>query len=172
MKKEILLTFAGLIGILTVFVYWLTQTGEPKLPMSKEEKAAAAYVESFGYTIHKRSGKIHTYILEKSFFRSGSGQTPYIQTWSVQSRDPADFFGKEISGYRFTVSGHLLDKMYDTHTQIYVMMADGRVIGGTSFPDKDDLAGAPYSIDGKTLEEVTGISYGEWRKRWEEKYSD
>jgi hypothetical protein len=40
--------------------------------------------------------------------------TPYIQTWSVQSHDPAAYFGKEI----------------------------------------------------------TGVSYGEWRTQWAEKYRD
>jgi hypothetical protein len=49
------------------------------------------------------------------------------------------------------------------------MMTEGDVIGGYSYPDAD-VSGAYSSIDGKTLEEVTGLGYREWREKWEKKY--
>lgn len=172
MKKKLLLVFVGLVGVFTVFVYWLTQTGGSKLPMSQEEKAAAAYVESFGYTIKKRLGEGNPYKMEPSLLRSGSDNLPYIHTWSVQKAKPEKYYGKHITSYRFTVSGHPLDKLYGTDTRVSVMMADGQVIGGTSFPDKEDLAGSAYSVEGYTLEEITGLSFSEWRTRWAETYGN
>lgn len=47
-------------------------------------------------------------------------------------------------------------------------MADGEVIGGTSFPLKEGelLMGSAYSLDGMTLEEVTGLTFKEWSDDW------
>lgn len=52
------------------------------------------------------------------------------------------------------------------------MLCKGRVIGGYSVPDIAGLLGAPYSLNGLTLEEVTGLSYQEWLRHWEMKYGD
>ncbi|WP_054955432.1 hypothetical protein [Paenibacillus dakarensis] len=143
--------------------------------MSEEEKRAAAYVESRGYHIEERLGKTFTYILDKSLLNSESaastGNLPYIQTWGVQESDPGDYFGKEIATYGFTVSGHPLSEHYNTDTRVAIMMADGEVIGGTSIP-KPGLVGSPYSLDGRTLEEITGISFAEWKEQWAQKYNE
>ncbi|MGM1049923.1 MAG: DUF4830 domain-containing protein [Bacillota bacterium] len=145
-------------------------------PRSEDEKTAANYVESQGYEIEDRQGKVYTYTLDKSLLQSVSasatGNLPYIQIWSLQENDREDYFGKEISSYIFTVSGHPLDKKYNTNTIVNIMMSDGEVIGGTSTPDVGGLDGSLYSLDGRTLEEVTGISYGEWRTQWAQKYTD
>jgi hypothetical protein len=50
------------------------------------------------------------------------------------------------------------------------MLSEGKVIGGYSFPNIDGLAGSVYSLDGKTLEEVTGITFKEWSDNWKKKY--
>lgn len=147
----------------------------PKPPMSEDEKTAAAYVESHGYKIEGREGKVFTYILDKSRLNSeaasASGNLPYIQIWGLQENDPENYFGKEISTYAFTVSGHPLDKQYNTHTRVTIMMVDGEVVGGTSLPDVD-VKGGPYDLDGRTLEEITGLSYAEWSVEWARKYND
>lgn len=147
--------------------------------MSEDEKTAADYVQSHGYKIEDRQGKVSTYTLDKSRLNSvdasASGNLPYIQIWSLQESDPENFFGKEISTYVFTVSGHPLDKQYNTYTKLAIMIADGEVVGGTSFPEAKDgllMTGWSYDLDGRTLEEITGISFTEWRAQWARKYND
>lgn len=170
MKRNRIWLWAG-IGLSIVILYSFMQLSvHSGKPMSEEQKIAASYVKSLGYKIVSHSSKPITYTLEKSLLAPGNGAIPYIQTWSVQSQDPANYYGKEIVTYRFKVSGHPLDRIYNTNTALFVMMSEGKVIGGTSFPDRNDLAGAPYSIDGKTLEEITGNSFGEWREQWAKKY--
>lgn len=145
------------------------------LPMSEDEKTAADYVQSRGYTIEEHQGTVSTYILEKSRLNSSgasaSGNLPYIKTWSLQENEPDNYFGKEVSSYTFIVSGHPLDKQYNTHTRVSIMMVDGKVVGGTSSPDVD-ADGGPYDLDGRTLEEVTGISLVQWREQWDQKYNN
>jgi hypothetical protein len=69
------------------------------------------------------------------------------------------------------VKNHPLEKIYNVNTNVYALVSDGQVIGGTSFPDGDFVGGC-YSLDGKTLEEVTGLSYQEWCSEWAKKYAD
>jgi hypothetical protein len=49
------------------------------------------------------------------------------------------------------------------------MMAESKVIGGYSYPNAK-IYGAISSLDGKTLEEVTGLSYQKWLESWAKKY--
>lgn len=51
------------------------------------------------------------------------------------------------------------------------MLCNHKVIGGYSFPN-EDLFGAFYSIDGKTMELITGVKYPQWIKAWEKRYSE
>ncbi|MCT8138524.1 hypothetical protein H1D32_12700 [Anaerobacillus sp. CMMVII] len=58
-------------------------------------------------------------------------------------------------------------------TRISVLLVDGIVIGGTSWPvTEEQLRGWVYSLDGQTLEELHGIDYPSWERAWTEKYSD
>lgn len=52
------------------------------------------------------------------------------------------------------------------------MLSEGKVIGGNSIPNTYEvlLGLACYSLDGKTLEEVTGLSYQQWDENWKKKY--
>jgi len=135
-----------------------------------DEKTAADYVKSQGYEITDRKGEIEHYILEKSKLW-GSEARPYQQAWGVQTVEPDGYFGKEISVYGFTVKNHPLEQTYKQSdgTNVYIMLSDGQVIGGYSFPNADVLGGV-HSLDGKTLEEVTGLSLQQWAQKWKERY--
>ena len=52
---------------------------------------------------------------------------------------------------------------------VYVMLCECNIIGGYSYPNAD-VTGAFSSIDGKTLEEVTGLSFQQWQDNWKMKY--
>nr|WP_150959475.1 DUF4830 domain-containing protein [Aneurinibacillus sp. XH2] len=129
-----------------------------------DEKKAEDYLRGQGYKIAARKGELEKYTLEKSQLEN----IPYQQAWGVQKAEPDQYFGKEITVYGFTVKNHPLNKFWGT-TNVYVMLAEGQVIGGYSFPNAE-MTGTYYSIDGQTLEEVTGLSFSEWRKLWKEKY--
>jgi hypothetical protein len=140
-----------------------------------DEKTAEDYVKSQGYEIASRRGEIDKYTLEKSRLYGGTETRPYQQAWGVQKVEPDKYFSKEIIVYGFTVKNHPLEKVYkqSNGTNIYIMLSEGNVIGGYSFPNADGaeaIAGALYSLDGKTLEELTGLSFEQWQKNWKEKY--
>lgn len=137
-----------------------------------DEKTAEQYVEQQGYKITSRKGEVQKYILDKSKLYGSTETVPYQQSWGVQYVEPDKYFGKEITVYEYTVKNHPLEKLYNIETNVFIMINEGKVIGGTSFPvqGKVLLMGAPYSFDGKTLEEVTGMSFKEWSENWKKKY--
>jgi hypothetical protein len=140
-----------------------------------DEKTAEEYVKAQGYKITSYKGQVDKYILDKDKIFGTSASTIYIQVWGAQKSEPDTYFGKEITVYEFIVSNHPLEKMYKSKTNVSIMLCEGKVIGGTSFPDgngKTARVGAPYSLDGKTLEEITGITYKEWSENWKKKYSN
>lgn len=139
-----------------------------------DEKTAEDFVKSKGYTITARKGEILRYVLEKSKLYGGTGTIPYQQAWGVQTVEPEKYFDKEIIIYGFTVKNHPIQKE-DTNAKngvnVYVMLSDGNVIGGYSYPNAK-VSGAYSSLDGKTLEEVTGLSFQQWQDNWKKKYGD
>ncbi|WP_207671380.1 DUF4830 domain-containing protein [Paenibacillus cymbidii] len=137
-----------------------------------DEKTAEQYIEQQGYKITSRKGEVQQYVLDKSKLYGSTETIPYQQSWGVQTEEPDTYFGKVITVYRFTVKNHPLEKKYNIDTNVSILLCEGKVIGGTSFPvqGKMLLMGAPYSIDGKTLEEVTGLTYIEWLENWRKKY--
>lgn len=98
----------------------------------------------------------------------------YQQIWAVQKDEPDKYFEKEITTFCFTVENHPLQER-DSHAKngvnLYIMLADGKVIGGYSYPNAD-VYGAYSSLDGKTLEEVTGLSFQQWGEKWKRKYEN
>lgn len=136
-----------------------------------DEKTAEDYVKSQGYDVTSSKGEVDKYTLEKSRLYGGTDTTQYQQAWGVQAADPDEYLGKVIVVYGFTVKNHPLEKIYkqSNGTNIYIMLSEGKVIGGYSFPN-GDVVGAFYSLDGKTSEEVTGLSFQQWQKNWKEKY--
>lgn len=129
-----------------------------------EQTLAAQLVETYGYTLMEDRGLISTYTLEQGLL----SETQYQEKWAVQTTEPDLYFGKVINTYCFTVDNHPLEKEYHTDTEVCVMASDGKFIGGYSFMEKHD--GGVYSLEGKTLEEATGLSYPDWSAKWQKKY--
>jgi hypothetical protein len=139
-----------------------------------DAKTAEDYVKTKGYIITDRKGEIQRYTLDKSKLYGSTKTIPYQQSWSVQTVEPDKYFEKEVTIYGFTVKNHPLqvrDKNAKSGVNLYIMMAEGKVIGGYSFPDAD-VEGACSSLDGKTLEEVTGLSFQQWQENWKKKYGN
>ncbi|CAM5791449.1 MULTISPECIES: hypothetical protein [Brevibacillus] len=139
-------------------------------PLADAPTFAVDFLNAKGYKIEASQGLVSSYTLTKDYLANDGSHA-----WAYQAVNPDDYLGKEISLYRFIVSNHPLDlelpnDEYDK-TVIVLMTSGTEVIGGTSMPDsKEPLAGGPYSLDGKTLEEVTGLSFPEWREKWTQKY--
>lgn len=140
--------------------------------ISRDESTAKQFTMAQGYKITSSKGEVFSYILDRKKLIGSTESIPYRQTWGVQKAQPDAFFGKRITIYGFTVSNHPLEQKVKSKTNVYIMLCEGRVIGGYSFPDIAGLLGAPYSLNGLTLEEVTGLSYQEWLRHWEMKYGD
>lgn len=160
------INFAIIIGLVLMIF-----TGCSKEVIS-DEKTAEQYVEQHGYKVTSQNGEVQKYVLDKSKLFGSAESTQYQQIWGVQKEEPDKYFGKEITVYGFIVKQHPLEKIYNTETNVSVIVCEGKVIGGTSFPVQGEevLYGAPYSLEGKTMEEVTGSSYQEWSETWEKKY--
>lgn len=139
-----------------------------------DEKTAEDYVKSQGYKINTPIGEIQKYTLEKSKLYGAAETVPYQQVWGVQAVEPDKYFGKEIIVYGFTVKKHPLqerDENAKNGVNIYVMVSEGKTIGGYSYPNAN-VSGAFSSIDGKSLEEVTGLSFQQWQDNWKKKYTN
>ncbi|EHI99512.1 cell wall binding repeat-containing protein [Clostridium sp. DL-VIII] len=147
---------------------WIQSTQNVSADSEKDEKTAENYLADQGYKIITSRGKTSEYILEKNMLWGSSGD--YSEVWGVQRVEPDKYFGKQIIGYNFIVKNHPLEKIYNVNTNVYVLISDGQIIGGTSFPDGDFVGGC-YSLDGKTLEEITGLSYEQWCDNWKKKYA-
>lgn len=137
-----------------------------------DEKTSEDYIKSKGYKITARSGEVERYLLEKSKLKGMTENIPYIQAWSLQNVEPEKYLGKEIIIYGFIVNNHPLQQ-YDINAKdgvkLFIMLNEGKVIGGYSYPNAD-VVGALSSLDGKTLEDVTGLSYQQWAENWKKKY--
>jgi hypothetical protein len=120
---------------------------------------------------------VQRYTLDKSKLYGGTHTIPYQQVWSVQNVEPDKYFGKEIIIYGFSVKNHPLqakDEYAKSGVKLYIMLSEGKVIGGSSSPDTGEvlIGGTCYSLEGKTLEEVTGLSFSEWGENWKKKYGN
>jgi hypothetical protein len=132
---------------------------------SIEHSESQSYLEQKGYRIVSEEGIAQSYVLSKQKII----ELPYMIYWGLQSANPSDFFGKTIQVQKFIVTNHPLNKK---NVDVYVYLADGQPIGGTSHPNGDTSDGGYWSIDGKTLEELQDKPFQEWRENWVEKYSD
>ncbi|MFB5673577.1 hypothetical protein ACE3NQ_13445 [Paenibacillus terreus] len=159
------------IGFFVLIALALFTLGCNQREVAGDEKTAKEFIEGKGYRVTSLLGQLDQYNLTKNMLY-GQDTLIYRQIWGVQASEPDRYFGKEISVYGFIVSKHPLEKQYNAKTRLYIMLTDGKVIGGYSFPDIEGLVGSVYSLEGKTLEEVTGLTFTEWREKWIQKYGD
>ncbi|WP_214837100.1 hypothetical protein [Exiguobacterium sp. s36] len=143
--------------------------GEQSTPtLGADAKVAKAYLEEQGYDVVSYRGN-----RTSSFEKEDLLELPTESTWQVQTTPPDDYIGRDIRHEYFIVRNHPLDDVAELgQTNVSVMMVDGKIIGGTSYPDSaEPLTGSSYSLDGKTAEELHP-DYTEWRSEWEAKYSE
>ncbi|MFC4098121.1 hypothetical protein [Paenibacillus xanthanilyticus] len=161
-------TIRVIIGALALFIAGCADGA------AGDERTAETYIEGHRYAVISREGLLNQYVLTREkLYGSGLESAMNMQTWGVQLVPPDAYIGKEVKEYGFTVNDHPLVDKYRSHIQLVVLMSEGKVIGGTSFPVNEGSEmriGAPFSVDGRTLEEVTGLSYEEWVASWNRKY--
>ncbi|GBF73811.1 hypothetical protein PA598K_02132 [Paenibacillus sp. 598K] len=152
--------------------------GQTALAAEPEAASALAMLTERGYRVQSAFGKAASYVLEPHLMTT----EPYRSVWAVQEVKPEAYWGQTVAAHSFVVSDHPLEQTYaslfasrDYETVVTVLCVDGLAIGGVSSPvDKDGalMLGGTYSLDGKTLEEVTGGSYEEWLTKWQAMYGD
>lgn len=144
------------------------ESEQPTPTLGADAKVANAYLVEQGYDVVSYKGNRMS-----SFEKADLLEVPTRSTWEVQTVSPDDYIGRDIQHENFIVRNHPLDEVADLgQTNVSVMMMDGEVIGGTSYPDSaEPLVGASYSLDGKRAEELHP-DYMEWRNEWEAKYSE
>lgn len=135
--------------------------------ISENQKVAEVYLEGLGYEVLAFNGESL-----QQFTYSNVHALPNQQIWAVQEVEPEAYLNKEIARLSFLIKNHPLDSEFDVgKTDVTVFVYDGEVIGGFSYPlsKKKDVIGAPYSLTGKTAEEMQ-VDYSTWLKEWDEKY--
>lgn len=134
------------------------------------KKEAELYLTGYGYNVLSHSS-LEAYTLTKERLRE------YIefQTWLNQGISPDGYIGKKIYRERFVIEGHPFDhwdNRPDGTTSVVVMVANGKVIGGTSMPVLEhSLYGGNYPLHGSDFKE-SGPTYSELMDAWEEKYGE
>lgn len=136
---------------------------EPEPTLSADAKVAKAYLEEQGYEVVSYKGN-----RTSSFEKADLLELPAQSTWQVQTTPPDAYIGRDIQQEHFIVRDHPLDEVADLgQTNVTVMMVDGEIIGGTSFPDSaEPLTGGAYSLDSKTAEDLHPDDYWAWREEW------
>ncbi|MRX72127.1 hypothetical protein GJU40_08125 [Bacillus lacus] len=134
--------------------------------LTENGEIADSYLQKLGYEVVSYEGE--SMII---FTKPRLTDMPDEQIWGVQYTEPDEYLDKEILLEKFLIKNHPLDDQFDMgKTNATVMTLNGEVIGGWSFPhSKEPLVGAPYSIDGKTIEEIHG-DWQKWNNEWKSKY--
>ncbi|TCI68897.1 MULTISPECIES: hypothetical protein [unclassified Exiguobacterium] len=158
----------GMILAVFLLAACSNESDQPAPTLGADAKVAKAYLEEQGYDVVSYRGN-----RTSSFEKEDLLELPTQSTWQVQTPPPDDYIGRDIRHEYFIVRDHPLDDVAELgQTNVSVMMVDGEIIGGTSFPDSaEPLVGSAYSLDGKTVEELHP-DYMEWRSEWEAKYSE
>lgn len=162
-----------ILTVILLIVSGCSSSSKDTVTVIGEEKIAEDYVKSQGYKINEYKGEVEKYILEKDNLY-GPASMKYEQIWAVQKEEPDKYFSKEIITYGFMIKKHPLqkrDSSAENGVNLYIMMTDGKIIGGFSYPNAD-VMGAVSSLDGKTLEEVKGVSFQKWSEEWNRKYGN
>ncbi|UOE95167.1 hypothetical protein [Alkalihalobacillus sp. LMS39] len=161
MKKAVVL-------ILLIF----TLVGCSNESKSDNQKVAEEYLSEKGYNITSYNGAGQSYQLTKEKLV----EMPSVTHWTVQSVDPDLYLDKQVETEGFTVDNHPLTNADSTHVNVDVFLVEGKPIGGISYPQYSDekelaLGDKPFSLDGKTVEEVHQLeNWREWMDAWYAKY--
>lgn len=125
--------------------------------LSKEAKVAKTLLQDKDYKVVAYSKETSsTYVLTEEKLND---EQDYYENhkWKLQGVSADQYIGNTIFNERFIVKNHPLDSYPggEGKTYIDVIVVDGKAIGGISAPyTKDALVGMPYSLEGKTLEEI------------------
>jgi len=166
-KKHTLLIF----GLVTCLLLTLVGCAEKEITKSKTNiiLEQIEYLNGKGYNISKSKGIIDSYVLEKELL----SKQLYSNIWGLQDIEIQTYFGKPIDVYSYIVNNHKLDTLGDMDgTLVWLIVCENKIVGGYSLPNNSEtLYGGVYSIDGLTLEEVTGMDFPTWQKEWQKKYN-
>lgn len=131
------------------------------------------FLKEKGYKVLSYEGMTN-YTLMKEMLLSQSEMV----FWSVQNDKPDKYINKNLTLETFVVKNHPLDKKfkgdekYLKRVRTMVLYRNADVIGGISFPiSKEEFLDNPYSLDGKTVEEISGLDYQAWSEKWILTYS-
>ncbi|MBB3110744.1 hypothetical protein FHS18_002811 [Paenibacillus phyllosphaerae] len=124
---------------------------------------ASEFLASKGYTVVSHKGGVVRYVLNGRLLAS----MPYMKDWALQEVDPTPYVGQTVEIERYVVTGHPLGA---GEINVSVFLSGGKPIGGISFPPGESSEEASRSLDGRTLEEVTGKPMEAWQAEWLAKY--
>lgn len=138
------LSESNVIMLLAAALMFLLVSGcssEAESELQGDERIAAAALEAKGYKIVTALGESDAYVLHEEKLT----EHLYMNIWSVQEVEPEQYIGKLVTNYGFIVSGHPLEhtyasadqsSAYEYHTK--VMLSEGKVFGGYSYPVRKD----------------------------------
>ncbi|TYP75486.1 hypothetical protein [Paenibacillus methanolicus] len=122
---------------------------------------AAAYLESKGYQNVRQEGRVVRYVINGRLL----SKSPTMEQWGLQDADPSAYFGQTIAIERYVATG---SPVGEGEVSVSVFMSGDKPLGGfVNVPGGDEVG---YSLDGKTLEEVSGKPYEAWKQDWLAKY--
>lgn len=129
-----------------------------EVKLSTEAKIARDFLNDKGYKVVAYSKETSSSYVLTDEKLNDPAEPPYQKLiWNQPGISPDKYMGKTIFNERFIVTNHPLDTYPhgEGKTYVDVMVVDGHPIGGISAPvTKEKLVGAPYSLDGKPLEQI------------------
>ncbi|ADU32336.1 hypothetical protein [Evansella cellulosilytica] len=162
----------GVISLIVVLFITGCSQGSAE---SQRVDIAKQYLEEKGYTMIEHIMTVEPFILTESDLL----ETYHIQIWQLQMLDVEQYIGKMINGEVFLINNHPLDHYENGtikglgYTHVHLLIVDDVVIGGTASPvTEETIFGAPYSLEGKTFEDLyPNENWREWTDKWIEKYT-
>lgn len=129
-------------------------------------------IKEMGYEIIEYDEEVYTFeIKSKNDEYKNISQAIF---WEIQEFDISNYEGKTIEYHIFRVSGHPVEKSVTNaaSTEIRLGVIDDVIVGGFSSPYKkgETYLGGPATTDGRSLEQLTDMTYEEWFNSWSKKY--
>jgi hypothetical protein len=151
---------------LTFIVILLFLVGcAPELDANGE--SARQYLLNEEYEIKSYEGS-----QDYSFTQADLADMPHSSIWAVQANPPDSYIEKKIKQEIFIVENHPLSNIYGSQrgitqdVEVRVFIYKEEVIGGISIPIGDAIGGWPYSLDGRTAEEIHGEKLDQLLEKW------